>query len=470
MTSKEDFYEFAVIGAGVVGCAIARELTQYTRSVVLIDALDDVGADTSKANTAILHTGFDMKPGTLESKLVSEGYKLLLDFANRNQISVESTGAILVAWNQNELDEIKNIQFRAIENGYLRTRILTRDEINELEPNLGSEVKGGLLVPDEFIIDPWSVSIAYATQAKTAGATLKLNNKITQIDFENETFVLTGTKDIIKSKFIINSAGLYSDDIDKLLGFEDLLITPRRGELIVFDKLARKLVNHIILPVPTKMGKGVLISPTIFGNLMLGPTAVDVKDKSDKSTTEDGLTYLLEKGKVLAPKLLDEEITTMYTGLRAASNFSDYVITKRESIPYMTIGGIRSTGLTASLSIARYVADILKNDNFLKNKIQNHSDLKMPILGESSNRPYQDDEKINSHPNYGEIVCHCEKVTKGEILDALRSEIPATSISTLSRRTRVCLGRCQGFYCISNIRKIMQNEGLATSSGLIESK
>ena len=153
MTTKKELFEYAVIGAGVVGCAIARELTQYTKSVVLVDALDDVGADTSKANTAILHTGFDMKPGTLESKLVSEGYKLLLDFAKRNQISVESTGAILVAWNQNELDEIKNIQLKAIENGYLRTQILTREEIYDLEPNLGPEVKGGLLVPDEFIID-----------------------------------------------------------------------------------------------------------------------------------------------------------------------------------------------------------------------------------------------------------------------------------------------------------------------------
>jgi glycerol-3-phosphate dehydrogenase len=199
---------------------------------------------------------------------------------------------------------------------------------------LGSGVTGGLLVPDEFIIDPWSVSVAFATQALIAGADFKLNCSVTGIEFSSNIFKIRHSNGVIKSKFVINAAGLYSDRIDNLLGYNNLKITPRRGELIVFDKLSRKLVNHIVLPVPTKMGKGVLVSPTIFGNVMLGPTAVDVQDKDDKSTTESGLEFLKSQGtgQSLVPILLREEITTIYTGLRAASNQSDYLIIARIKI------------------------------------------------------------------------------------------------------------------------------------------
>jgi glycerol-3-phosphate dehydrogenase len=449
-------YEFAIIGAGVVGTAIARELTKYTSSVVVIDSQDDVGAGTSKANTAILHTGFDMKPNTLESKLVSEGYRLLLAYAKETDICVEKTGAILVAWNQDELIELENIQKKAVENGYLNSRILSANEIQKLEPDLGPGILGGLEIPDEFIIDPWSVSVAFATQAKRVGADFKFNSKVLSISQTIEGFSIETKNENIQSAFLINAAGLYSDVIDRHLGFTDLEIHPRRGELIVFDKLARTLVNHIILPVPTKMGKGVLVSPTIFGNIMLGPTAVDVKDKEDTSTTEEGVNYLLQKGKSLAPKLLKEEITTMYTGLRAASNQPDYFIKRRDGLRFITVGGIRSTGLTASMAIAEYVLTLVKQNEPEFKKLRDHSAHKMPILGEASIRPYQDASAILKNPLYGEIVCHCEHVSKGEILDALRSEIPATSLSGLSRRTRACLGRCQGFYCYAKIEEIFE--------------
>ena len=447
-------YEFAIIGAGVVGTAIARELTKYTSSVVIIDAQDDVGAETSKANTAILHTGFDMKPNTIESQLVSQGYKLLLDYARQSAICVEQTGAILVAWNQDEFAELNNIQKRAIENGYLNSRLLSSAEIQKLEPNLGSGVLGGLEIPDEFIIDPWSVSIAFATQTKKAGADFKFDSEVLAISQNPGGFTIRTTKENIACTYIINAAGLYSDLIDRYLGFSDLEINPRRGELIVFDKMARNLVHHIILPVPTKMGKGVLVSPTIFGNIMLGPTAVDVTDKEDKSTTEEGINYLLQKGELLAPQLLNEEITTMYTGLRAASNQPDYFIKRREAMQYITIGGIRSTGLTASMAIAKYVVKLVQEVKPELKEFKEHATVKMPVLGESFTRPYQDDGAIAANPLNGEIICHCEHVTKGEILEALQSELPPRSLSGLSRRTRACLGRCQGFYCYANIEAI----------------
>lgn len=460
-------YEFAIIGAGVVGTAIARELTKYSSSVVIIDAQDDVGAGTSKANTAILHTGFDMKPGTIEAELVSQGYKLLLDFAEESDICVEKTGAILVAWTQDELSELSNIQKRALENGYTNSVVLSAFEIQELEPNLGSGALGGLAIPDEFIIDPWSVSVAFATQAKKAGAEFKLNSEVIAISHDPEEFSIQTKNEKISATYIINAAGLYSDAIDHLLGFSELEITARRGELIVFDKLARKLVSHIILPVPTKMGKGVLVSPTIFGNVMLGPTATDVMDKEDKSTTEEGISYLLQKGAQLLPKLLQEEITAMYTGLRAASNQPDFFIKRHKEALSITVGGIRSTGLTASMAIANYVLNLIQADRPELKKLHEHSPVKMPILGEAFIRPYQDDAAIAINPSYGEIVCHCEHVSKGEIVSALQSELPPQSLSGLSRRTRACLGRCQGFYCSATVDSIFaEYSGQRTGSGM----
>ena len=415
-----------------------------------------MGAGTSKANTAILHTGFDMKPHTLESDLVSQGYRLLLDYARETNICVEQTGAILVAWTQDEVAELANIQKNAVENGYLNSRLLESDEIQKLEPDLGAGILGGLEIPDEFIIDPWSVSVAFATQAQRAGAEFKFNSEVLSIEQSPNVFSIQTSNGNIKSTYIINAAGLYSDVIDRYLGFMELEIHPRRGELIVFDKLARTLVNHIILPVPTKMGKGVLVSPTIFGNIMLGPTAVDVKDKEDRSTTNEGINYLLQKGEQLAPKLLTEEITTMYTGLRAASNQPDYFIKRREKAQYITVGGIRSTGLTASMAIAKYVLKLIQEVQPGLKEVAEHSPLKMPVLGEAFTRPYQDADAISKNPLYGEIICHCEHVSKGEILDALDSELPANTLSGLSRRTRACLGRCQGFYCYAKIEDILK--------------
>ncbi len=455
LNSTENYFDFVVIGAGVVGCAIAREITKYSNSVALIDRLDDVGADTSKANTAILHTGFDMKPGTLESRLVREGYELLYQYAKDNQISVEETGAILVAWNETELAELDNILENAKANNYLQARKITSSEIYEFEPNLNPGALGGLLIPNEYIIDPWSVSISFASQAIKAGLKLFLNTKVLEINRDENTFNIKAENRTFATKFIINAAGLYSDKIDDLLGFDELEITPRRGELIVFDKLARKKFNHIILPVPTKMGKGVLISPTIFGNVMLGPTAVDVKDKEDKRTTQEGLETLLNKGNLLSSSLIEEEVTSTYAGLRAASNQSDYFIKYRKENSSITVGGIRSTGLTSSLAIGKYVVDLLKQSNLLTNEINNMVNFPMPVLGEAFNRAYKDEAKISQNPSYGEIICHCERVTKQELIDALNSTIPPQSLGGLSRRTRVCLGRCQGFYCLSEVRKLI---------------
>jgi glycerol-3-phosphate dehydrogenase len=460
MNFKEtvDTYDFAIIGAGVVGTAIARELAHYDLDLLLIDSNDDVGEATSKANTAILHTGFDMSPRTLEARLVRRGYELLYRYASESNIAVEETGALLVAWNETELAELPKIQEKAAENGYLRTELLSSARLYDLEPNLGPGALAALTVPDEFIIDPWSVTIAFATQAKRAGTTIELGCEVTKINRNSDDYELFANGKIFKSHHIINAGGLNSDTIDSMVGLSDLKITPRRGELIVFDKLSRKLVSHIILPVPTKMGKGVLISPTIFGNVMLGPTAEDLDDKENRSTTENGIKTLLEKGKKICPKLLEEEVTATYAGLRAASNQPDYAIKINSDKKFITVGGIRSTGLTSSMAIAEYVCElILENDYQMGERIELPK-VRMPNLGEARLRPYKNAEAIESNPEYGKIICHCEKTTLGEIRDALKSELPPASINGLARRTRASLGRCQGFYCRSEIQQLFDAE------------
>ena len=452
-------FDVAIIGAGVVGSAIAREFAKHDLTLCLIDAAADVGEATSKSNTAILHTGFDMTPGSLEAKLVSQGYQLLKAYAGEVNIAVEKLGGLLVAWSDEEVANLPKLKEKAIANGYTECELITKEELSKLEPNLGDGALAALTVPGEWIIDPWSPIVAFATQAKLAGCEIRLNTKVLDIAVAGELITLGTNDQPITCKYLINAAGLYSDEIDKLLGISDFKVRPRRGELIVFDKLSRSLINHIILPVPSSMGKGVLVAPTVFGNIMLGPTAENLDDKTATGSTNAGLKFLMEKGRKIAPQLLGEEITAIYAGLRAATEHSDFQIklhTVNNKQRYLTAGGIRSTGLTASMAIATYVKQLLIAAGLDTGGEKELPAVKMNNLGEASLRSYQDEEKIAQSPLHGSIICHCEKTTTQEVLDALTSPLPPTNIANLARRTRAGLGRCQGFYCHSELRKLLE--------------
>ena len=452
-------FDVAIIGAGVVGSAIAREFAKHDLTLCLIDAAADVGEATSKSNTAILHTGFDMTPGSLEAKLVSQGYQLLKAYAGEVNIAVEKLGGLLVAWSDEEVANLPKLKEKAIANGYTECELITKEELYKLEPNLGDGALAALTVPGEWIIDPWSPIVAFATQAKLAGCEIRLNTKVLDIAVAGELITLGTNDQPITCRYLINAAGLYSDEIDKLLGISDFKVRPRRGELIVFDKLSRSLINHVILPVPSSMGKGVLVAPTVFGNIMLGPTAENLDDKTATGSTNAGLKFLMEKGKKIAPQLIGEEITAIYAGLRAATEHSDFQIklhTVNNKQRYLTAGGIRSTGLTASMAIATYVKQLLIAAGLDTGGEKELPAVKMNNLGEASLRSYQDEEKIAQSPLHGSIICHCEKTTTQEVLDALTSPLPPTNIANLARRTRAGLGRCQGFYCHSELRKLLE--------------
>jgi glycerol-3-phosphate dehydrogenase len=355
-------WDVAIIGGGVVGTAIARELAGYQVRCVLLEAADDVGTGTTKANTAILHTGFDATPGTLESRLVARGSALLREYAEQAGIAVERTGALLVAWTPEQAGRLDGIAAKSRANGYTRIRSVSVSEVYQREPNLGPGVAGGLEVPDEWVIDPWSVPLAYATEAARAGVTLRLGTRVTGVSalaggdgFELAT--AGRSAEPVRCRFAVNAAGLGSDEVDRMFGGGGFTIRPRKGELIVYDKLARPLLSSVILPVPTARTKGVVVAPTVFGNVLLRPTAEDTGDRADRSTSAAGLSALLAAGRRILPELEREEVTATYAGLRAATEHSDYQLGRYGR--YVRVAGIRSTGLTTSLGIAEHVAGLL---------------------------------------------------------------------------------------------------------------
>lgn len=452
-----EVYDVAIIGAGVVGTAIARELAAHRLRIALVEASDDVGDGTSKANTAILHTGFDATPGTLEARLVREGYRRLNTYAAEAGIPVEPLGALLVAWDSEQLAALPALAEKAGRNGCHDTRILAADQVYAREPHLGPDALGALEVPGESIICPWTTTLAYATQAVRGGADLHLNCTAEAI-----TGPVTSTTDghheiatnrgPLRTRYLVNAAGLHADEIDRRLGHSEFTVTPRRGQLIVFDKFARGLVGHILLPVPTARGKGVLVAPTVYGNVMLGPTAEDLDDKQATDSTAAGLSLLRDKGARIMPELLDEEVTAVYAGLRAATEHADFQIRAHPEQAYVAVGGIRSTGLTASMAIAAHVRDLLTDCGLDPGPARDLEPPRMPNLGEAFRRPYQRADLIAADPAYGTVVCHCERVTRGEIRDALRATVPPGSLDGLRRRTRALGGRCQGFSCGAAVR------------------
>ncbi|WMX48388.1 FAD-dependent oxidoreductase [Streptomyces roseicoloratus] len=451
-------YDVVVVGAGVVGCAIARELARHPLRVALVEASGDIGEGSSKANTAILHTGFDAVPGTLESRMVREGGRLLAAYAEETGIPVERVGALLVAWDEEQLAALPRLADKARRNGYHRTRPLSAAELYAREPCLGPGALGALEVPDEAIVCPWTTPLAYATQAVRSGVDLHLDCPVEEVrpGGAAEPHRLVTRRGVLRTRFLVNACGLYADAFDALLGRKDFTVTPRRGQLVVFDKFARELVRHILLPVPGALGKGVLIAPTVYGNVMLGPTAEDLTDKAATGSTAEGLAALRAQGRRILPGLLDEEVTAVYAGLRAATGAEDYRVAAHPELRYVTVGGIRSTGLTASLALGRHTVELLASAGLGLGPERPLAPVRMPNLGEAFPRPYRDAGLIARDPAYGTIVCHCERVTLGEIRDALASTVPPASLDGLRRRTRARAGRCQGFSCGAAVRSLFE--------------
>lgn len=436
-------FDVAVVGGGVVGCAVARLLSHHHLRSVLLEARHDVGAGTSKANTAILHTGFDATPGSVEARLVARGHELLSAYAADAGIAVERTGALLVAWDDEQAATLPALAEKAAANGYPHAEVVDAATVRELEPHVGPGVTGGMVVPDEHIIDPWSTPLAFATEAVANGCELVTGFRVAAAEVGQETTLLTAADGrTVTARFVVNAAGLHGDELHRLLGFDGFTVRPRRGELIVFDKFARGLLQRTLLPVPTAHSKGVLVAPTVFGNVMLGPTADDTDDKEATGSTRAGIDGLLAKGRRILPALLQEEVTAVYAGLRAATEHGDYRLSAHADARYVCVGGIRSTGLTASLALAEEALAMLAGVGLEATTRDEVRRVQLTSLGEAGPRPYQ-----SGRPT----VCHCERVTADEIRAAVTALVPATDLDGLRRRTRALAGRCQGFSCAAEV-------------------
>jgi glycerol-3-phosphate dehydrogenase len=451
--------DVAVVGAGVVGCAVARHLALAGATVAVLDRADDVGDGTSKANTAVLHTGFDTEPGSLESRLVSRGHGLLARYAAAAGIAVERTGALLVAWDDEQEAALPALAAKAGANGCVDARLVDAAGVRAAEPHLGPDARGGLAVPGEWVIDPWSVTVAFAVEAVGAGARILLDAPVDRVVTGVSGHELDVPGGTVRARWLVNAAGLGADRVDGLLGHRDFSVVPRRGQLIVFDKQARHLLTGILLPVPTARTKGVLVSPTTWGNVLLGPTAEDLDDRTDTASTAAGIDGLLHAGRRILPGLVDEEVTAVYAGLRAATEHRDYQIRVHADQRYVALGGIRSTGLTSSMAVAEYVAAALAEAGAVwSGPVRPSSPPSMPPLGASQVRPLQDPERIAADPAYGTPVCHCEQVSRGEVRDACHGTVAATDLAGVRRRTRAMNGRCQGFYCGAEVVALVAAE------------
>lgn len=454
--------DVAVIGAGVVGTAVARELARRGYSVTIIEAGNDVGTGTSKANTAILHTGFDATPNTNESRLVRQGHDLLLEYATVTGIAVEQTNALMVAWNDDQLSQLDAVAEKSLKNGHLEFSQIDASEVARLEPHLADDALGGLLISGEYIIDPWSVPIAFARDASNFGAVFRFKSEVLSIDVGNEVTTIDTSSGPVKTHFVVNAAGLAGAKIDEMFTGKRFTVTPRRGELIVFDKFARTLVSHIILPVPQKHTKGVLLTPTVFGNLMVGPTADDVEDPTATGSTQDGVARVLAAAHRIIPALRNEEITAVYAGLRAATEESDYRLFTEQQCRYICLGGIRSTGLSASMALANEACQRLIDCGLqIPTQSEKVSSLKMPPLGEMQHRPADDGQAC---------VCMCERVTATEITNACNEPIGAINLDGVRRRTRALNGKCQGFYCLANVCDLVSQANAIAVDDLLSGK
>jgi len=436
-----EVFDVAVIGAGVVGCAIARRFTLEGARTIVLEKGHDILDGASKSNSAILHTGFDAPPESREARCIQAGYQEYERIRGALNLPLDRCGALVLAWTEEQEARLPTLMQQARDNAVDDIKLLSRSETVGLEPNLATQVRASFRVPREALIDPWSAPHAYLEQALLNGAMLKRNCAVRAGEFDGQQWHLETSHGTIHTKFVINAAGLFGDHIDKaLLGRTDFEIRPRKGQFIVFDKTAARLSRHILLPVPTETTKGIVVCRTIWGNLLVGPTAEEQSDRETAELVPEPLDYLHQKGIEILPALATEDITAFYAGLRPASGQKEYQIRAHAGHNMITVGAIRSTGLSAALGIAKYVFDLGQEAGLQCTPLVDPVHQPIENMSEDLERDWQ-------RPGNGGIICHCERVTRREIEVAMSGPLAPNSLAGLKRRTRVTMGRCQGFYC-----------------------
>ena len=451
-------YDIAIIGAGVTGCAIARELSRYQAGICVIEREEDVCCGTSKANSAIIHAGFDAKPGTLKAKLNVEGNAMMDTLSKDLDIPFVRNGSLVVCTDEQDASELERLLEQGKGNGVKDLRILDREALHTMEPNLDDHVTSALYAPTGGIVCPFHMTIAFAENAVANGVEFFLNTAVTSITSLEDGYLISTDKQDITAKTVINAAGVYADVFHNMVSSKKLHITARKGEYQLLDKSAGTHVSHTIFQLPGKMGKGVLVTPTIHGNLLVGPTAEDTDNKEGITTTREGLASLSEKASHSVKNLPMRQVITSFAGLRAHEDGHEFIIEELEDAKgFIDCAGIESPGLTSSPAIGEMVAGILKEKLHLEEK-ENFIATRKGILDPNTLSKEERVKLIKEKPAYGNIICRCEMITEGEIIDAIHRPLGAKSLDGVKRRTRAGMGRCQAGFCSPRTMEILARE------------
>lgn len=454
-------YDVIIIGAGVTGCAIARELSRYELSVLVLDRDEDVCCGTSKANSAIIHAGHDAKPGTLKAKLNVQGNAMMDELAKDLDFPFYRNGSLVLCFDEEQLPKLNELLKRGVQNGVPSLRIVSGQELKEMEPNLSDDVKAALYCPTGGIVCPFNMTIALAENAFENGVSFRFNTEAVKIERsagQDGWQLTTASGETFSCRCLVNAAGVYADVFNNMVSAHKLSITPRRGEYQLLDKKAGSIVSHTIFQFPGVLGKGVLVTPTVHGNLLVGPTAENLTDKEALNTTAAGLLDVMEKGRLSVPSLPGNLTITSFAGLRASEAGGDFVLGEPDDAPgFFNCAGIESPGLSSAPAIGVCLAEQIAKKLQAKSKEHFIKTRKgIPCVAQASSEELR--ALLAQDPSYSNVICRCETVTEGEIVNSIRRPLGARSLDGVKRRTRAGMGRCQSGFCSPRVMEILERE------------
>ena len=450
-------YDVVIIGAGIVGAMTARLLSRFSLSVCVLEKENDVSMGATKANSAIVHAGFDAACGTLKAKLNVRGSELMPEICKELGVDYKNNGSLVIGFSDEDRQTILELFERGKRNGVKGLEILDQDKLRKKEPNISKNATCALYAPTGAIVSPYELAIAAIGNAMDNGAELKLDFDVKSIKKEKDAFVISSDTESVSAKFVINAAGVFADKIAGMAGDNSFTIHARRGEYILLDRECGNLVSHTIFATPTKMGKGILISPTVHENLLLGPTSEDIEDRTDNATTPEGLQKILTFADKNVEGLPKNKAITSFCGLRAVGDTGDFIINSPFS-SFINLAGIESPGLSASPAIAEYAVELLKEQGLELTEKNDFNPIRKPAHYFKNASIEEKNEIIKRDKSFGRVICRCETVTEGEILDAIRTNPKPRDLDGVKRRTRAQMGRCQGGFCSPYIIELLAKE------------
>ena len=451
-------YDVAIIGGGVVGGMIARKLASYKLNICILEKESDVAMGATRANSAIVHAGFDAKEGSLKALFNVRGSEMMENIASELGVKYKRNGSLVIGFSEEDRISLNALCERGIKNGVKGVRVVERDELKTLEPNISDNALCALYAPTGAIICPYELTIAAIGNAMDNGAKLVLDFPVESIVRNGDIYEISSRDATVEARYVINAAGLYSDEIAKMVGDNSFTVHARRGEYILLDRECGDISRHTIFRVPSKMGKGILVSPTVDGNLLLGPTSEDIENKDDKQVTKHGLDKVIrEAGENLSVSVPINKAITSFCGLRAVGSTGDFIINSNVK-NFINVAGIESPGLSSAPAIAEYVAEMLGNMGLELTSDENFNPIREPKHAFREASLEEKNEYIKRDSSYGRIICRCETVSEGEILNAIRSNPPALTVDAVKRRTRSGMGRCQGGFCGTYVMELIARE------------